>query len=85
MKLSTRYPSVDLDTDGSNLRSVLHAIWDTLRRIAIAHNEPDSGTTAQRPTQELVAGQTYFDTTLGQPIWWDAAAAVWVDATGAPV
>lgn len=43
-----------------------------------------SGTTAQRPTTARWAGRTYFDTTLGMPIWWDAAAAVWVDATGAP-
>lgn len=40
------------------------------------------GTTAQRPITVSV-GFTYFDTTLGKPIWWKGA--VWVDATGATV
>lgn len=39
-----------------------------------------SGTTAQRPTTNLVVGMQYFDTTLGQPIWWNGTA--WVDALG---
>ena len=39
-----------------------------------------SGTTADRPTKGLFAGRTYFDTTLGQPIWYDGSG--WVDATG---
>lgn len=44
-----------------------------------------SGTTANRPTSNLWAGRTYFDTTLGQPIWVNAAGTGWVDATGAGV
>jgi hypothetical protein len=39
-----------------------------------------SGTTANRPTTNLRAGLYYFDTTLGQPIWYDGSG--WVDATG---
>lgn len=42
-----------------------------------------SGTTANRPTERLFAGRTYFDTTLGHPIWYDGTG--WVDATGASV
>lgn len=42
-----------------------------------------SGTTANRPTAELQTGQYYFDTTLGQPIWYDGTD--WVDATGTTV
>lgn len=42
-----------------------------------------SGTTANRPTQGLWTGRTYFDTTLGIPIWYDGAG--WIDATGASV
>jgi hypothetical protein len=83
MKLSTRYPQLDLSSDGSNLRDVVHTIWDAFRRIAIAFNTPDSGNSASRPSAELVAGQTYFDLTLNIPIWWDGTQ--WVDATGAPV
>ena len=40
-----------------------------------------SGTTTNRPTKNLFVGRTYFDTTLGKPIWYDGAG--WVDATGA--
>ena len=39
-----------------------------------------SGTTTQRPTTNLIVGIQYFDTTLGQPIWWNGTA--WVDALG---
>ena len=42
-----------------------------------------SGTTANRPTKMLWTGRTYFDTTLGKPIWYKTAG--WVDATGAAV
>lgn len=41
----------------------------------------ESGTTADRPTKGLWVGRPYFDTTLGQPIWYDGTG--WVDATGA--
>ena len=30
-----------------------------------------SGTTEQRPTENLVVGQQYFDTTLGVPVYWN--------------
>ena len=42
-----------------------------------------SGTTAQRPAFDLHVGQTYFDTTLSKPIWWDGSA--WRDAAGTVV
>lgn len=42
----------------------------------------DGGTTAARPTT-LPAYSSYFDTTLGKPIWW--TGTVWVDGTGATV
>lgn len=47
--------------------------------------EPDfeSGTTANRPTLGLIAGQQYWDTTLSKPIWWNGS--VWKDATGTTV
>jgi hypothetical protein len=44
-----------------------------------------SGTTANRPTSNLWPGRTYYDTTLAIPIWYDAVAQVWIDATGTPV
>lgn len=42
----------------------------------------ESGATGSRPTA-IQAGQFYFDTTLGKPIWYDGSQ--WVDATGAVV
>jgi hypothetical protein len=41
-----------------------------------------TGTTAQRPTARPI-GFTWFDTTLGLPIWWNGAN--WINASGAVV
>lgn len=38
------------------------------------------GTTAERPTEGMLAGFIYFDTTIGKPIWWSGED--WVDALG---
>ena len=43
-----------------------------------------SGTSEERPTEGLVVGQMYFDTTLNKPIW-HKGGYVWVDATGTTV
>lgn len=42
-----------------------------------------SGTTAQRPTTRLYVGRTYFDVTLGQPIWYSGSGWVLADGTAA--
>lgn len=39
----------------------------------------NSGATGSRPANP-VTGEAFFDTTLGQPVWWDGSD--WVDATG---
>lgn len=58
-------------------------IPDTLRRWAfMLTNLRPVGTTAQRPS-DAQAGDTFLDTTLGQPIWFDGTN--WIDATGAVV
>ena len=42
-----------------------------------------SGATAQRPTAILWIGRTYFDTTIGLPIWIQSLGpTVWIDAAG---
>lgn len=41
-------------------------------------------TTANRPTV-ATPGMPWFDSTLGKPIWRNAANTLWVDATGATV
>lgn len=82
MKVPDSYPSLILDDESAAFsRSLILA----LQQHAFAINVPDSGTTAARPTQKLVTGQFYFDTTIGKPIWWNGAVPHWVDATGANV
>lgn len=45
-----------------------------------------SGSTANRPSTNLVVGDFYFDTTLNKPVWCKTTSPiVWVDATGASV
>jgi hypothetical protein len=44
---------------------------------------PASGTTANRPTENLQVGQYYFDTSLGYPIYWNGSD--WVNAIGEPL
>ncbi|RKN74936.1 hypothetical protein [Paenibacillus ginsengarvi] len=41
------------------------------------------GTTAMRPTANLMQGFSYYDTTLNKPIWWNGAN--WIDGTGAVI
>ena len=45
--------------------------------------QPISGTTAERPAVQLHVGQTFFDTTLGIPIWYNGT--VWKNASGTTV
>lgn len=45
--------------------------------------QPDTGNTASRPTYSLQTGQMYFDTDLGQPIWYNGTN--WVNAAGVVV
>jgi hypothetical protein len=39
-----------------------------------------SGITAKRPTKALYVGRTYFDSTLGKPIWYNGT--IWVKSDG---
>lgn len=51
----------------------------------IAFDAQNSGTTAQRPTDNLYVGKPYFDTSLGtkgKPIWLGKDEATWVLADG---
>jgi hypothetical protein len=58
---------------------------NSLNNRLMLGNEPLSfegweGDTASRPTLIEANGQPYFDTDLGQPIWWNGTD--WVDALG---
>ena len=46
---------------------------------------PGVGATSARPTYGLYPGQPFFDSTLGTPIWRNAANTGWVNASGSSV
>lgn len=52
------------DEKVQSLESEISALKAKLATVA-------SGTTEQRPTENLVVGQQYFDTTLGVPVYWN--------------
>ena len=52
------------DTKVAELESTINDLKAKLAAVA-------SGTTEQRPTENLVVGQQYFDTTLGVPVFWN--------------
>ena len=52
------------DEKVQSLESEISALKAKLAAVA-------SGTTEQRPTENLVVGQQYFDTTLGVPVFWN--------------
>lgn len=57
----------------------------TLTNADISDNHPYNrmGTTAQRPTTNLQVGMSYYDTSLGKPVWYFGGATPWRDAAGA--
>lgn len=60
------------------------------RLFAVASTVNNSGATAARPVGSaqipLMIGQSYFDTTLGIPVWIASLnPTVWVNATGVAV
>lgn len=71
----------------NNRKAILYNIdysqnWDNttdLRALVPLGFITSNGTTANRPTQGIT-GQTYFDTDLGYPIWFNGTS--WVNATG---
>ena len=54
------------DTKVQELESEISALKSKLATAVTIQ----SGTTEQRPTENLVVGQQYFDTTLGVPVFW---------------
>ena len=52
------------DTKVAELESTINDLKAKLSAVA-------SGTTEQRPTENNVVGQQYFDTTLGVPVYWN--------------
>ncbi|MEE1476276.1 hypothetical protein [Fusobacterium sp.] len=59
--------------------------WSEWRYITTSSLTPvaTSGNTSSRPSSNLNIGQSYYDTSLGKPIWWDGSR--WKNSTGAAV
>ena len=79
-------PNIPVDTFGNHgLPVAVSAGWANFFSATynILFALTQSGTTAQRPTKLLWSGRTYFDTTLGMPIWYKFAG--WVNASGIQV
>lgn len=69
-------------TDASYM---LERSWVTWITQLWSKQSPLIGTTAQRPTTNLELGMTYFDSTLGKPVWLKSTGpSVWVDGVGVP-
>jgi len=75
----TDYSQQYQDQMNNALRLYFNQIDGFTQAIAI----PDTGSTTQRPTQNLLVGQIFFDSTLGIPIWW--AGTKWINASGTAV
>ena len=63
--------------------NVLRLYFNQIDNFTKASLIPASGYTADRPTNSLIVGQTYFDTTLNIPIWYNGSN--WVNASGTTV
>lgn len=75
-------PKDDPTERGGPIRRTWRVFFTTSAQLLTAMTQ--SGTTANRPTTLLWTGRMYFDTTLGQPVWYDPSSATdWSDATGA--
>jgi hypothetical protein len=62
------------------------ADWDAAELAASGWTSLGTvGTSAMRPTTNLVDGQSYQDKDLGVPIFWDAKGKVWRHAHTAAV
>lgn len=83
--MSFELPSNDPLTNNDGMAFRTWAQWLSWVHMTISAVR-QSGTTAQRPTNMLWIGRTFFDTTLGIPIWVQSVRpTVWIDAAGAVV
>lgn len=67
---------------GSNPDSVIGIGWQAFFNVVatLLGALTQSGPTSDRPVKGLWVGRTYFDTTLGIPVWYKGSA--WVNASG---
>jgi hypothetical protein len=67
----------------NQLLNILRLYFTQVDNFSLSTSTPDSGTTANRPTEFLLVGQFYYDTTLSKPIYWNGT--VWKDSAGTTV
>ena len=53
------------------LNNALRLYFNQIDNFTQGVTVPASGTTANRPTENIQVGQYYFDTTIGRPIFWN--------------
>lgn len=79
----TTYTDAEIKTKYEN-NADTNAFTDAEKtKLSIALIQGTTGTTAERPTESLLIGQYYYDTTLSKPIWWNGTA--WTDGMGTVV
>lgn len=73
-----RFPQPPLSSTVTDSSSKAMPAWGQWfgRVQAILGAVTASGPTEGRPTTGLYVGQSYFDTTVGKPVFWDGAS--WV-------
>lgn len=78
-------PATDIITQkGDKLPAVWQVWFGSLQQWL--GPQGNTGTTAARPTKGLYVGLSYFDTTLGYPVFVkQAKPPIWVNATGGVV
>ena len=64
-------------------QNALRLYFNRLDEFNLNVTVPNFGPTAARPTEGLLVGQTFFDTTLNRPIWWNGE--YWINAIGDPL
>ncbi len=67
----------------TDLRNGSEYVLETAEGSPISIGETPAataGTTAQRPTLTEASGNSYLDTDLGKPIWFNGS--IWIDASG---
>ena len=65
------------------INNALRLYFNQIDNFTQGISTPDSGTTVNRPKNNLFVGQQYFDTTINRPIWW--TGTVWINASGTTV
>ena len=64
-------------------QNALRLYFNQLDTFNLNVTVPNFGPSSARPTVGLLVGETFFDTTLGVPLWWNGS--YWINALGYPI